>query len=61
MIIEFIENVWEDFEYWIEIDEDIVNKIKELIKLIRLNLFKGIGKLEFLKYGLKGYWLRRII
>lgn len=61
MIIEFIKNGWEDFEYWVEMDKDIVIKIKDLFKLIRNMLFKGIGKLEFFKYGLKGYWLRRII
>lgn len=60
MIIEFTENAWEDFEYWIESDKDITNKIKNLIKSIRKTPFKGIGKLEPLKYGLKGFWSRRI-
>ena len=55
MIIEFTENAWEDFEYWIESDKDITNKIKNLIKSIRKTPFKGIGKLEPLKYGLKGF------
>jgi len=60
MIIEFTNNGWEDFEYWIETDKDIVNKIKDLLKSIRNTPFKGIGKPEPLKYGLKGYWSRRI-
>ncbi len=60
MIIEFTENAWEDFEYWIESDKDITNKIKNLIKSIRKTPFKGIGKPEPLKYGLKGFWSRRI-
>lgn len=60
MIIEFTHNGWEDFEYWIETDKDIVNKIKDLLKSIRNTPFKGIGKPEPLKYGLKGYWSRRI-
>ena len=60
MNIEFTKNAWEDFEYWIETDQEIVNKIKELIKSIKQNPFKGIGKPEPLKYGLKGFWSRRI-
>jgi len=60
MNIEFTKNAWEDFEYWIETDTDIVIKIKELLRLIRENPFKGIGKPEPLKHGLKGFWSRRI-
>jgi toxin YoeB len=60
MIIEFTDNAWEDFEYWIETDKDIVNKIKDLLKSIRTTPFKGIGKPEPLKYGLKGFWSRKI-
>ncbi len=60
MIIEFTNNGWEDFEYWIETDKDIVSKIKDLLKSIKNTPFKGIGKPESLKYGLKGYWSRRI-
>jgi toxin YoeB len=54
------ENGWEDFEYWIETDRDIVDKIKELLKEIRKTPFHGIGKPEPLKYDLKGYLSRRI-
>ena len=51
MIIEFTNNGWEDFEYWIETDKDVVNKIKDLLKSIRNIPFRGIGKPEPLKYG----------
>jgi len=44
----------------LETDEDIVAKIKELLKSIRQEPFKGIGKPEPLKFGLKGFWSRRI-
>lgn len=60
MNIEFTEHGWEDFEYWIETDSGIVQKIKELLKSIRSTPFQGIGKPEPLKYGLKGFWSRRI-
>ncbi|MCB0665544.1 MAG: Txe/YoeB family addiction module toxin [Saprospiraceae bacterium] len=60
MNIEFTKNGWEDFSYWIETDEEIVKKIKELIKSIRQTPFKGLGKPEPLKFALKGLWSRRI-
>ncbi|MEO1257231.1 MAG: Txe/YoeB family addiction module toxin [Bacteroidota bacterium] len=60
MNIEFTKNAWEDFEYWIENNPDHVEKIKELLKSIKENPFKGIGKPEPLKHGLKGFWSRRI-
>ena len=60
MNIEFTSHGWEDFNYWLDYDEDVVEKIKELIKSIRQEPFKGIGKPEPLKYGLKGFWSRKI-
>lgn len=60
MDINFTPNGWEDLEYWIANDADIATKIKDLIKSIRQEPFKGLGKLEPLKYDLKGYWSRRI-
>jgi toxin YoeB len=60
MNIEFTVKGWEDFNYWMEVDKDILIKIKELIKNIRKEPFKGLGKPEPLKFGLKGFWSRRI-
>ncbi len=60
MNIEFTKHGWDDFEYWIETDHEIAQKIKNLIKSIRENPFKGLGKPEPLKHGLKGFWSRRI-
>jgi toxin YoeB len=60
MNFEFTVNGWEDFEYWIETDPEIVVKIKDLLKDIRKTPFQGLGKPEPLKYDLKGYWSRRI-
>ena len=60
MNFEFTKNAWEDLEYWIETDSEIVTKIKELLKDIRKNPFQGIGKPEPLKFDLQGYWSRRI-
>ncbi|KAF2336415.1 Txe/YoeB family addiction module toxin [Flavobacterium daemonense] len=60
MDISFTKNGWEEFEYWLENDTDTAIKIKELIKSIRENPFKGIGKPEPLRYDLKSFWSRRI-
>jgi toxin YoeB len=60
MDIVFTPNVWEDMGYWIGMDLDAVKRIKELIKSIQQDPFKGLGKPEPLKYDLKGYWSRRI-
>jgi toxin YoeB len=60
MNFEFTENAWEDFQYWIETDSSIVEKIKDLLNEISKKPFEGTGKPEPLKYDLKGYWSRRI-
>lgn len=60
MTFEFTENGWEDFEYWMDHDVEVVEKIRALLKDIRRSPFQGIGKPEPLKYDLKGYWSRRI-
>ena len=60
MYISFTSNGWEDLEYWITNDPDTVIRIKDLIKAIRQDPFRGLGKPEPLKYDLKGYWSRRI-
>ncbi len=60
MEVSFTPNGWEDLEYLISNDPETLVKIKDLIKSIRQDPFKGLGKPEPLKYDLKGYWSRRI-
>lgn len=60
MDISFTSNALEEFEYWIDNDQDIVARIKDLVKAIKQDPFKGIGKPEPLRYDLKGYWSRRV-
>jgi len=38
MNFEFTENGWEDFQYWLETDDSVVNKIKDLLKEIKKTL-----------------------
>ncbi len=60
MNIEFTAHGWEDFNYWLENDKEVVKKIKELIKAIIREPFKGIDTPEPLKFCLKSFWSRRI-
>jgi len=60
MNIEFTANGWDDFTYWLENDPEIAIKIKEIIRSVQQDPFKGIGKPEPLRFGLKGFWSRRI-
>ena len=60
MNFEFTENGWEDFQFWIETDSSIVEKIKDLLNQIKKSPFQGTGKPEPLKHDLKGFWSRRI-
>lgn len=60
MEVVFTSHGWEEFVYWIETDIDNAIKIKVLINSIKQNPFKGIGKPEPLKHGLKGFWSRKI-
>lgn len=60
MNFEFTSHAWEEFCFWLETDDEIVIKITELLKAIKQNPFKGPGKPEPLKFGLQGFWSRRI-
>jgi len=56
----FVDESWEDYQYWITTDRKILTRINNLIKDISRNPFQGIGSPEPLKYKYKGYWSRRI-
>lgn len=50
-----------DWDYWKQSGNTaITNKITALLKDIAGHPYTGIGKPEPLKYGLSGYWSRRI-
>ena len=56
----FSENAWDDYFYWQNADKKTLKRINELIKEIQRTPFSGTGKPEQLKFGLSGYWSRRI-
>jgi len=56
----FTDEAWDDYQYWIENDKNLLKRINRLIKDIDRNPYEGIGKPEPLKANLQGYWSRRI-
>jgi len=54
------EDSWRDYLHWQQTDEKILNSINDLIKDIKRDPFKGLGKPEPLKHTLQGWWSRRI-
>jgi toxin YoeB len=54
------EEAWEDYLYWQQTDRKVLQAINDLIRDIRRDPFKGLGKPEPLKHDLSGWWSRRI-
>ena len=60
MKIQFTEEAWKDFEWFLERDKRIIKRIRDLLKDISRHPNEGIGKPERLRFQLSGYWSRRI-
>jgi len=56
----FVDESWEDYQYWLRTDKKILARINDLLKDISRTPYTGLGKPEPLKYKYKGYWSRRI-
>jgi toxin YoeB len=56
----FTEHAWEDYLYWQATDKRKLKRINELIRAIERTPHEGIGQPEPLRFGLSGYWSRRI-
>jgi toxin YoeB len=54
------EAAWEDYLHWQRSDAKVLALINDLIKDIRREAFRGLGKPEPLKHNLAGWWSRRI-
>jgi toxin YoeB len=51
---------WEDYQFWLGQDVNTLLKINDLIRDIRRDPFKGLGKPEPLRADFQGWWSRRI-
>ena len=60
MIVSFWPTAWDDYRYWQNHDDKIIDKINTLIDECRRHPFKGTGKPEPLGGNLSGWWSRRI-
>lgn len=60
MNIQFSESAWRDFEWFLDNDKQIAQRIRKLLKEILRDPAGGIGKPEKLKFQLSGCWSRRI-
>ncbi|HEY8688033.1 MAG TPA: Txe/YoeB family addiction module toxin [Chitinophagaceae bacterium] len=58
--VAFTKTAFTEYNEWFETDIQIINRIKELIRDIDRDPFKGIGKPEPLRGNWAGYWSRRI-
>jgi toxin YoeB len=60
MRIVFTPDGWADYQHWIDADRATLQKVNELIRDIRRDPFRGVGKPEPLRANLAGWWSRRI-
>jgi len=60
MTIQFTEKAWKDFEWFLDNDKRIAQRIRKLLKDMLRNPEEGIGKPERLKFQLSDCLSRRI-
>jgi toxin YoeB len=58
--IAFTPIAFQEYSDWLETNDQLVSRLKALIRDIDRDPFKGIGKPEPLKGNWTGYWSRRI-
>jgi len=58
--VELIGKAQKEYFQWRKDRPELAKKVDELIASIKKDPFKGIGKPEPLKHGLKGFWSRRV-
>ena len=54
------EEGWDDYLFWQKTDQKVLQAINDLIRDVRRDPFRGLGKPEPLKHALAGWWSRRI-
>lgn len=58
--IAFTPIAFQEYNEWFETNDQLISRLKALIRDIDRDPFKGIGKPEPLKGNWAGYWSRRI-
>lgn len=54
------QTAWDDYQFWIDNDKNVLRKVNSLIKECQRTPAEGTGKPEPLRQNLSGYWSRRI-
>ena len=60
MRLVFSGQAWDDYQYWLANDSDVLRRLNALIRECQRTPFAGIGKPEPLKGDLRGWWSRRV-
>ena len=60
MRIIFSKRAWDEYQYWVQTDRQMLKRINQLIQEISRDPFSGVGKPEPLRHQLAGFWSRRI-
>lgn len=60
MNIQFTEEAWKDFEWFLDNDKQLLKRIRTLLKDMLRNPTEGIGKPEKLRFDLTGCWSCRL-
>ena len=58
--IAFSRKAWEDYQYWVQTDRKVAQRVARLIADCLRDPFAGIGNPQPLRHDLAGYWSRRI-
>ncbi len=56
----FLEQGWEDYQFWVQTDRAMLRRLNRLIEDTARSPFSGIGKPEALRDDFAGWWSRRI-
>ena len=56
----FLEQGWEDYQFWVQTDRAMLRRLNRLIEDCARSPFSGIGKPEALRDDFAGWWSRRI-
>ncbi len=60
MKLVWADSAWDDYQFWLQADPNVFERLNLLIKECRRSPFVGTGKPEPLKGDQKGWWSRRL-
>ena len=58
--VSFTKDAWKEYQFFLNNNKRIAERIVLLVNAIAINPFTGIGKPEPLKHKYRGYWSRRV-